>query len=383
MPIPQPKSHHLLRIIPKPRLARAPLTLSTKIIPTKPLARVLALLLAAAFTLAPIPAFALEPGDRVISINPSEQIIDLTPGERYEGAITVQNAGRLAFKVTLSAAPYHVNDSSYDPDFSTDNSYTALKNWLSFPESDFILEPGRSAPAQFIIDTPTDIPGGGQYAAIMVEATDVFDASGNLIETPTSTVNVHPRLAAVLYAHIEGGELRESASLTHHTLPGLVIGDAVTFSATIENDGNVDFFAAQTLSIRNFFTGAEILRPASTTQTPHDSAQADNAAQDTFTTAETPDTPQPFTDYFILLPGTSRTNIIKWDLASTGTFPIGLYRLTQTITFLDHEETFERLLFICPVWLALLIVFLVALAVVWLLLSLTKRLKTKRQNANF
>lgn len=335
------------------------------------------------------PVAALEVGDLVMSISPSEQVIELTPGQHYEGSVTVSNVGRLAFNFTLEAAPYHVNDDTYDPDFSTDSSYTNLKNWLKFPESNYRLEPGHSVDAKFVVDVPEDAPSGGQYAAIMIQNSPVkpqaseLTSPSNLDQTPGQTqtpnqtsssdetkpagqddtsnapLDVKVRAAAVLYGHVVGGELRETGELTAHELPRLALGNTFSAASTIKNDGNVDFYARQTLSIRNFFTNNEILQPA----------------EDGSTT--------PFTGTLIVLPGTSRTSVLRWGLADTGTFPIGLYRVTQTVVFLDQTHTFEQLLFVCPIWLALLLVFLVALLVIWLILGLAKRRKTKRENATF
>lgn len=309
------------------------------------------------------PVAALEAGDLVMSISPSEQVIDLEPGQKYHGSVTVTNVGRLAFDFTLKAAPYHVNDDNYDPDFSTDSSYTNLKNWLRFPKSVYRLDPGQSVDAEFIVDVPADAPNGGQYAAIMIQNSAVNPADQNdptgQGATSNSPLNLQVRAAAVLYGHVQGGELREAAELTNHSLPGFILGDTFSAAATIENSGNVDFYARQTLSVRNFFTNNEILQPG-------------EAGDES-----------PFTETLIVLPGTTRTSLLNWNLADTGTFPIGLYRVTQTIVFLDQTHTFERLLFVCPVWLALLLLFLIVLLVIWLVLGLAKRHKTKRQNSTF
>lgn len=331
-------------------------------------------LLLGLFLPTPTPVAALEVGDLVMSISPSEQVIELTPGESYEGSVTVTNVGRLAFDFTLEAAPYHVNDDSYDPDFSTDSSYTNLKNWLTFPESSYRLEPGQSADAKFAVDVPADAPSGGQYAAIMIQnslakspaSSDNSQSSNEQGDDEQeddaerdSPLDVQVRAAAVLYGHVTGGELRESAELTAHDLPSLVLGGTLSAVSTIKNDGNVDFYARQTLSIRNFFTNNEIL------QSTEDGSES------------------PFTETLIVLPGTTHTSVLNWNLADTGTFPIGLYRVTQTVVFLDQTHTFTHLLLVCPIWLAILIIFLVALGLIWLILGLVKRRKNKRAQSTF
>lgn len=300
------------------------------------------------------PVAALEVGDVVMSISPSEQVIELTPGEQYTGSVKVMNVGRLDFNFTLEAAPYHVNDDDYDPDFSTDSSYTNLKNWLKLPKTEYHLEPGEEINAEFLVDVPTDAPNGGQYAAIMIR-----NYRQSETDDSNAPLNLRVQAAAVLYGHVQGGELRESAELVAQSLPSFILGENFSAISSIKNSGNVDFYARQTISIRNFFTNNEITPPVDE------------------------DSESSFTDTTIVLPGTTRTSILNWNLADTDTFPIGLYRVSQTIVFLDQTYSTEHLLFICPVWLAIAILFLIFLAVIWLILTLIKRRKTKRQNATF
>lgn len=287
---------------------------------------------------------ALSAGDIVIKVKPAEQEIELAPGQSRSGTITVQNVGRLGFTFSLLSNPYQVVNENYDPDFVTENSYTKLKNWITFPENDIHLEPGEEREVRFDINVPRNIPGGGQYAAIIVQTHDSVDEN--------STLQVVSRVAALVYAHVSGEE-HIGGVLMQHRLPGFVLGSPLSASATVKNDGNVDFRVTQTLTIYDFFTGTPVMTSESVTE--------DN---------KTPGYANP-----VVLPATSRTSKLTWE----GAPQLGVFRAIQTIKFLEQEYTYEQLVFICPLWLAGIVVFFIVLMLLWLILRIRKRKRNRPQ----
>lgn len=287
---------------------------------------------------------AVEPGDIVLQINPAEQTLDLYPGMTFTGTLKVKNIGRLPFNFNLLSRPYQVKNESYDPDFVTENSYTKLHNWLSFPETNFHLEPNEEITVLFNVTVPDDVPGGGQYAAIIVETRDSADEN--------ATVRVVSQVAGLLYAHVAGEE-HIGGVLMQHSLPSFLLGSPFTASATVKNDGNLDFRIRHTLSIKDFFTGNEVLSPE--TIDPN---------------GDTPGLATP-----VVLPATSRSNSLTW----TGAPQLGVFKAVQTVSFLDQEYTFEQIVFICPIWLAGGLLFLVILMIIWLILRHRKAKQSRPQ----
>lgn len=303
------------------------------------------LLCAMTFSLGQIsPVSALEAGDIVIQVKPADQEISLLPGQILDGKITVQNIGRLPFNFTVSTRPYQVLNENYDPDFSTENSYTRLHNWITFPETNFSIEPGAEQVVNFRITVPDDIPGGGQYAAIIVETRDSM--------ADDASVRIVSQLASLIYAHVSGEE-HIGGVLMSHNLPSFLLGSPFTASALVKNDGNVDFRAIQTLTIYDFFTNREVLNE-------------DSISDEGIHLGRT--TP-------MVLPETQRSISLTWD----GAPQLGVFRAVQTISFLDQSYTYEQVVVICPIWLAGIAVFLVALMVIWLILRLRSRKRNRPQ----
>lgn len=289
-------------------------------------------------------ASALEAGDIVMQIDPAEYEIELLPGTENIYSIKIQNIGRLGFGVKLFARPYQALNESYDPDFYTENSYTRIQNWITFSETEFYLEPGTDKEVSFTIKVPEDVPGGGQYAAITAETRDSVD--------PNATIGVISQLASLIYAHVAGEE-HIGGVLMSHSLPSFILGSPFSSVATVKNDGNVDFRATQTLKVYDFFTSKEVFSPDYTTED-----------------GKTPGRANP-----VVLPETSRASRLTWE----GAPQLGVFRAVQTISFLDQNYTFEQVVFICPIWLAGVVLFMVALMIFWIILRIRHRKRNRPQ----
>lgn len=286
---------------------------------------------------------ALEPGDVVMSINPSNQDLELRPGSTYEGAIKVSNVGKLPFTVHASVRPFYVKGDSYEPDFASESAYTKLYNWIKLEQTEFAIEPGKNHELKFSVKVPEDIASGGQYAAIML-LSDGGEEGG-------AGVNVAAQIAAILYGHVDSGELRAEGELVNHTLPKTFSSD-FSVSQTIKNTGNVDFRVEQTLTVTEFFSNREVVNKNSVSSDGQ--LIGSNIA--------------------VVLPGTSRTGILTWPDAPR----LGLFNVTQTVRFLDQDYTFTKLVFLCPLWLMVIVIALIITLIVWIVFRIRKKHQRKR-----
>lgn len=293
----------------------------------------LALAVAVAALVGTSPAYAAGNGDIVVSINPSEQDIDLRPGDKTAGSVTVYNVGRKTFDFDVEAVPYRVKNNSYDADFVTENAHTRLSNWITFPETHFTVDPNHAIEVHFDIEVPIDALGGGQYAAIIIR-TDTPSSSD-------SSVQIISQLASLLYGHVKGAEMNEEGEMTEHLFPTFILGDEFKLSSSFTNYGNVDFRVTETMTIRDFFTNKEIFTPASISEDGYNIG----------------------TISATVLPETTRTMDQVWE----GAPQLGFFRVRQTIEFLDEELVFEHVVFVCPLWLIVLAGLFLLLLVLWII----------------
>ena len=289
------------------------------------------------------PTLALEDGDISISVYPATQTIELEPGHETTGTISVMNSGRLPFAFNLSVAPYQVNSETYEPNFSTSNVYTKLAEWVSFAQDSYTLEPDTAVEIEFKISVPEDAMGGGQYAAIMITSNDSANAS--------SPLQLTSQVAAILNGRVSGEAMKPEGEIVEQKIPFFIMDKPLQISETTYNTGNVDFQVYHAMTITNFFTGEEVITP--TTKNFEGIIVGSEST--------------------MVLPGTSRSHTLTWD----GAPKLGIFRVKQTIMFLDEEISDEQLVIFCPLWLILGIVGLIILLIIWIILA-AKRHKRKQ-----
>lgn len=285
------------------------------------------------------PTSALMDDDYALTIYPTTQTIELDPGDQYTGNVTVVNNGQQPFTALISAAPYQVDSESYSPDFTTENAYTKLYNWITFPEDSYYLEPGASAKIEYTVNIPEDAVGGGQYAAILARTEDTIKES--------DSIQVISQVAGILYGRVNGEEMHPEGELVEQDIPGFIVDGLLEVSETVYNTGNVDFKVNHSIVVTDVFSGKEILNS--------DSKGSDGLPLNT--------------ENVIVLPGTSRRNVLVWE----NTPRLGVYQVKQTIMFLDQEVTDDRIVIFCPGWLLFSIIGLIALLILWIVLAARRR----------
>ena len=271
----------------------------------------------------------------VIAISPvSAEFPDLTPGQVYEGSFRVINLGATDLTYSLGVTPYssHTDDNSINtPDYTTRSRYTNLVDWIEFtsPETN-TLAPKLDHTVNYKITVPEHASPGGQYAALTVE-----DASPK--SSGSTGVTTVARVAFVIYGRV-AGEVQESGSIASNNVPFFVDTPPVVATSLLKNSGNVHEYAEIELIAYDIFTGNEIY---------HSSSSQADTNKHTATKA-------------VVLPESSRYTTMTWQDSPR----FGIFRLSQTIKYLGDTSRVEKIILICPIWLAILILaFVVALIV--------------------
>ncbi len=291
------------------------------------------------------PAFAMDPPAFSMTINPTSQDIELFPGQEYTGKVNITNTGSASLNFTASAAPYMVDNETYEPSFSEANDFTQLYNWITFPQEIYHLEPGQSASVEFKVNVPAEATGGGQYAAIIASSNDTIQEG--------AAIKVISQVAGILYGRVNGAEMHPEGELVEQSAPFFTLGGPIEISERTYNTGNVDFKVHHAATITNFFTGEELFNA-----TTKDNNGGIIGSTDT-----------------IVLPGTARTNIITWE----DTPPIGIFKVKQKIIFLEEDVESEFIVVICPVWFIIGVIVLILLLVLWMILAAKRRKRKQPQ----
>lgn len=276
-----------------------------------------------------------------LQIEPVKRKLKLTPGQSYVSSIKVKNIGTEKFTYRVSVSPYTVIDEKYNADYeNTKNDYTKMYNWIKIDEKleTGTLNPDQSVEVPFTVTVPSDMHNGGQYAAIMAETSD-----GNKDGATIKTIN---RLGMILYADITSGAINIDGKIINNTVNSFVLEPPLTVSSTVENTGNFEAKATYTVKIWPFGSNETVF------------STEDNPVQ------------------LDIIPKTRRYHSITWDKAPH----LGIFTVEQKIEYPGTETSIVRkLVIICPLWLMILFIVVVAALIIWLVSRIVKRKKNKNQ----
>lgn len=312
----------------------------TKLMKAVRVAAVPALVLAAALVLNASPALAEDKKpDYRLQISPTQDNVGkIEPGETHTGSFNVQNTGNKGYKYTVSISPFSFKDDRYEQDFDTTSKYTVLTDWVTFANDEGSVEPGEQSEIKYTVKVPSDAPGGLQSAAIMVTMV-------NNDEMKNSGVQTVSRAAYPIYMNI-GGDTEERGAIIENKIPTLIFNPPLVTSSVVENAGNVYAAATYEVKVYNVFGGKEV----------YSNAQEDNNGD-----------LQP--DTRVVFPETERYNEVTW----TNAPKIGIFRVKQTVKIFNEVSEKEKIVFICPIWLILILVAVIAVIVYKIVSGIMKR----------
>ena len=277
-----------------------------------------------------------------LTVSPVSEKIILIPGETYNGVVSVGNRyqadSNLKFKASVGSFGYVKNENDKDdygtPDITVRSNYNQMVDWIELGIEEGEVAPNGTVKIPYTINVPEDVPAGGQYATIVVQdATGSSDANLGGV-----AIQNQYQFASIIYAEV-AGETRETGEIIENGAPSFIF-DGSQFEATsmVKNTGNVHTDAEYTLQVWPLFSGEEIC-----------------------TNEENPDTS-------LIMPESQRYHAQKCNLPG-----IGIFNIKQTVKIFDKVSTIEKMVIVCPVWLLFLVIFVIALGIVYLFAKSKKR----------
>ena len=274
--------------------------------------------------------------DTYLLVSPASQNLgELEPGKTYEGEFLVKNIGNKPFNYKVYATPYYVQNDNYDPAYETMNNYTRISEWFSFDKDNGYLDVQEQRTVKYVINVPENVPGGSQNAAIMVETDNSVDAS--------KTVSSSTRIAMLVYTTVNG-ETNNCGKIIDKSAPAFLFHPPISASARVENCGNTDLSVTYTFRVYPIFSDEEIY--------------------------SNEDKPLKLTT----LPETRRYTNLEWE----GTPSFGIFKVKLDINYAGKNDSIEKIVVVCPLWLVVLIIVFIGAVVFWLVSRNRERKNNKK-----
>ncbi len=260
------------------------------------------------------------------SVSPMNQKIILKPGEVFEGSFKVSNPASSTedFNYKIEVQPFYV-DGEYNPVYTETGDYNQIVEWVTVKNPKGTIAPNGVVTVYYQIDVPADAPAGGQYTSL----TTMQDLSGEA----SAGVNIAtvPAIAHIIYAEVAGTTER-SGEVVSIDVPSFVFGGGLSAKSSVKNTGNAHGTAKYTLKVTPLFSDEPV-----------------------FTNEEDPTT-------MTILPDRTYYNETVWP--DTPFF--GVYNVVYNVEFEGISKEVSKMVIICPIWLMFVVIFGVALLIVWI-----------------
>ena len=279
--------------------------------------------------------------DQTFVLRPMSQRVDLVPGTTVTGELTITNPADATkdFEYVTTITPYSVIDQNNTADLGSKSGHTLLTDWITIKNPTGKVAPNSSQKIEYTITVPNDAPPGGQYATIAVSS------SPESIQNNGVAVDSILELASVLYGKVPGNIVREVA-IHGNDVPGFTFTVPIDVTADLENKGNIHEDASFVLNVTNAITGEQIY--------PTENEKG------SYTELVMPETTRHVSRSISNLPA------------------IGAVKVSQTIYFNGEYSAMEKTVIICPVWLLILIIALIAGLVTFITLKIRKHFSKKK-----
>ena len=281
--------------------------------------------------------------DTVMTISPPSQRIVLTPGEDFNGSVTVSSSSTakngLKYSVTVGAFSLGTDEDGNvdynDVDVDTVTGYNQIMEWIELKKEQGEVEIGGTDTIPFTIHVPENAPAGGQYATIIVQNDTGLDNTGGQGVSIESKV----RFASNIFAEVTG-DTEAKGSIIENNIPSFILSNQLSATSVVKNDGNVHTDADYILQVWPLFGDEEL-----------------------YTNEEKPDTN-------LIMPGTERYH------SKTVTTPsVGIFRVKQTIKVFGETSVVEKTVIVCPLWLLFVILFVIIGLIIWVFMKYKKKSK--------
>ena len=281
-----------------------------------------------------------------ISITPTSKVLKLEPTTQYDDSFTVTNSGSEEMDFEVYAAPYSYifseDDNEYHLGFETETTYTQIVRWITFKDTSgnyvnnpvFKAGPGESVTVNYRINTPSSIPGGGQYAVLFSHTLSAV--------TLSSGIKTEASAGLVLYGR-SNSETISSAEISNLQINQTVndngeVKTIINASSRVKNTGNIDFMARGVLQVKGIFGNVYY-------ETPGEQG------------------------ILSIIPETELAVSDRWE--ETPYF--GLFRVTWTMSAADKTETISRMILLLPTPVIVFLILLLTIIVIWIILMVRKR----------
>ena len=284
-------------------------------------------------------------GASSIFVSPMTQKIVLMPGETYKGSINISNNNSatedLEYKADIGSYNKRQDGDSKDDYGVTDVTEVTNRNlimkWITLEKTTGTVAPNGTDTLNFTIKVPKDAPAGAQYATILVYK----DPKNIYGDQNAANITAKYQLASAIIANV-AGETIEKGTIKSNDMPTMLTNNKLEATSMVRNDGNIYTDATYTLQVCPMGSDEEIC------------------------------TNEEKVESTMVLPDTERYHVQTCDLPA-----VGIFKAKQVVKIFSEESVLEKTIFVCPIWLMVVVLVVVLGIILGIIIYVKKRKSAK------
>lgn len=178
-----------------------------------------------------------------LSIAPSVVRLKGKPGLSQDSAVRVFNNGVSPLQVLSEVSDVgnrvDENKNLVREFFPPGTLPFSCAKWILLREEEFILPPGESHEAKFLLSPPPDASGGSVCVVFFRGVPAPDGGAGPGAEKTKATIQIQPRLGAMIFHEVEG-TVQRTGHLTDVSVEAPTAGSPLKLRYVFKNTGNAD-----------------------------------------------------------------------------------------------------------------------------------------------
>lgn len=185
-----------------------------------------------------------------IAVSPYATKLSIAAGRSTNGSFEVVNEGSAAFDISVFAAPYHVEGTDYDPQFTSLPGTTDASSWVQIAgTTKQSLAAHKLTKLSYTLTIPHGTAPGGYYAVLFAETVRTANSSG---------VVSRSRVGDVLYITVQG-PVKIGGDIQAVSIPRFTMASSLPLAMLVSNTGGIHFLTDATMTAKNIF-GKDVFR---------------------------------------------------------------------------------------------------------------------------
>lgn len=195
--------------------------------------------------------FAQQANQVTISVSPTVFDLSANPGDIIENSFRIVNGTDQPLTLTASPKNFTAEGEEGAVALTDEETSFSLANWITVTPQQILVPARGSQDFTFVINVPDNAEPGGHFGSVIIAT--------NPVQVGATGAAVSQEAGPLILVSVAGDIVKSAKILEFASQSGFYENGPVVLETRVENEGNVHFKPAGTITIKNMF-GNEVTK---------------------------------------------------------------------------------------------------------------------------